>query len=350
MNKVYVLGGAGFIGRRLAVHHRSLGDEVVVVDIFDKLIHNEKNLADYDELSGINVIVDDFVSQNVLNLISKNKPDIIYNLVSQTGTADSNERLDYYLNENVSKHTRLANFLNEINFPLQFILTSSRAVYGNGCFRDKSGQVTLSENRTLDNLQKGVFEYNWEGDPNNVFVPHSYSMPTLPISFYGTSKLYQENVFQSVVRNKFVNCIIVRLQNVIGVGQSMFNPYTGLLCWFHKTLSSGGNVSVFEDGKITRDFIDVDDVAFILERLSRNKNSLPILDIGVGKETQLLEIANLLKKEVGKGDVKTTKQFREGDCRRGVASILELNLLVPEYKPTPLAHTLSKFCEYVQSH
>ena len=54
---------------------------------------------------------------------------------------------------------------------------------------------------------------------------------------------------------------IFRFQNVYGVGQSLKNPYTGILSIFSTLLLENKSVNIFEDGLESRDFINVVDIA-----------------------------------------------------------------------------------------
>ena len=54
---------------------------------------------------------------------------------------------------------------------------------------------------------------------------------------------------------------ILRLQNVYGEGQSLKNPYTGILSIFSTRIRRGLDLPIFEDGLESRDFVHVDDVS-----------------------------------------------------------------------------------------
>ena len=54
---------------------------------------------------------------------------------------------------------------------------------------------------------------------------------------------------------------VLRLQNVYGPGQSLTNSYTGIVTLFARVASQQGRIEIYEDGRIVRDFVYIDDVA-----------------------------------------------------------------------------------------
>lgn len=45
-----------------------------------------------------------------------------------------------------------------------------------------------------------------------------------------------------------------------GPGQSLSNPYTGILSIFSTRIKNGHEINIFEDGKESRDFVYIEDV------------------------------------------------------------------------------------------
>ncbi|MDN5882033.1 MAG: GDP-mannose 4,6-dehydratase, partial [Nitrosospira sp.] len=111
-------------------------------------------------------------------------------------------------------------------------------------------------------------------------------------------------------------------QNVYGPGQSMGNPYTGVLSIFLSQILSGQRLNIYEDGEITRDFVFVKDVVRSLELTGRI--GLPrgsIINIGTGQGTTILNVARKLLNILGRreDDLDITGDFRPGDVRHAVA-------------------------------
>jgi dTDP-L-rhamnose 4-epimerase len=124
---------------------------------------------------------------------------------------------------------------------------------------------------------------------------------------------------------------VLRFQNVYGPGQSLRNPYTGVLSLFTRRLLANATVDVFEDGEITRDFVFQPDVveALLLAGWAEGIGDQPI-NIGSGVGTTILEAAHRLAEAAGRpaGLVRITGDFRVGDIRHAVADIRRAEALL----------------------
>ena len=115
---------------------------------------------------------------------------------------------------------------------------------------------------------------------------------------------------------------VLRLQNVYGVGQSLDNPYTGVLSIFAKQALSGSPINVYEDGNIVRDFVYVDDAAeAICSAIDRPPTTARTLDIGSGSSTTILDAATLVASLSDAPDPVVTGDFRDGDVRAASTTI-----------------------------
>lgn len=68
-------------------------------------------------------------------------------------------------------------------------------------------------------------------------------------------------MIQTMCHAMDIDYTIFRFQNVYGAGQSLKNPYTGILSIFSTLLLDNKDINIFEDGKESRDFVHVTDVA-----------------------------------------------------------------------------------------
>ncbi len=120
-----------------------------------------------------------------------------------------------------------------------------------------------------------------------------------------------------------LSATVLRLQNVYGPGQSLSNPYTGIISNFIETAKQGKKLNIYEDGNIFRDFIHVEDVVSALLAASVVTNYPAPINIGSGQATSIMELARLLLKIIGasQNNFFISGHFRAGDIRHAVADI-----------------------------
>ena len=120
--------------------------------------------------------------------------------------------------------------------------------------------------------------------------------------------------------------VALRYQNVYGPGQSLSNPYTGILSIFSNLILSGKKINIFEDGKESRDFVYIDDVvdATILAIMKDSAN-YNVFNVGSNERLTVLEVANtLIKFYNGKNKLNISGNFRLGDIRHNIADIKKI--------------------------
>lgn len=139
------------------------------------------------------------------------------------------------------------------------------------------------------------------------------------------------------------------LQNVFGPGQSLNNPYTGVLSIFSRQIQEGATLNIYEDGTITRDFVHVDDVASAFA-LMGTVEAMPrdILDIGSGEPTTIVDIAQHLLElfDQPKDKFTITGKFRPGDIRYAVADITRAKAQLGWEPKIPLAESLRQLADW----
>src|SRR5438876_6574869 len=91
-------------------------------------------------------------------------------------------------------------------------------------------------------------------------MPTPEAAPLQPTSFYGLTKQVQEQTVLMFGKVLGIPSFALRYQNVYGPGQSLHNPYTGILAIFSNLARSGELIRIFEDGQESRDFVYVEDV------------------------------------------------------------------------------------------
>jgi dTDP-L-rhamnose 4-epimerase len=117
--------------------------------------------------------------------------------------------------------------------------------------------------------------------------------------------------------------VILRYQNVYGPGQSLTNPYTGILSIFSNLLRDNAPIDIFEDGSESRDFVYIDDVVeATMLALESKTEACEIFNVGSGEGKTVKEVAELLKRLFeSNSTLQISGRFRLGDIRHNYADI-----------------------------
>ena len=150
------------------------------------------------------------------------------------------------------------------------------------------------------------------------FLPISESHPIAPIGVYGRDKQAAET---AILGRNDVGVCALRLFNVYGVGQPSDSPYSGVLTIFSERLRNRQSLTIFGDGKQTRDFVHVSDVvqafAMVLESLEQEGTESPVhaqaLNVCSGQTRNLLETIEAFGDAMGIVPVVSFDPPREGD-------------------------------------
>ena len=322
--RIFITGGAGFIGSRLAealVH----GDDVTVYDNFHPQAHvgNEGNHA---RLGGVTVVRGDIRNAGDLSAAIKAcDPHVIYHFAAETGTGQSFDMPARYVDVNVMGTAHLIEAArSDAPHLRRIILAGSRAVYGEGACVDAAKRLTPAAPRLAADMAAGDFAPKTaEGAPLTP-VKTNAGCAVAPASVYASTKLMQEYLLQQAFWGTDVEVGILRLQNVYGPGQSLNNPYTGVISIFARQIAEGKTLNIFEDGAITRDFVLVDDVIDAFIRIGAVAACpTDVIDIGFGEGVTIMDMARHLAALLGKDpdDMRVTGDFRPGDIRHAVADV-----------------------------
>lgn len=316
MNKILIIGGAGFIGQKLI----SILDkkDVTIFDNLSPIVHNKESISRFIDM-GVDYIVGDITNDyDVDMLFSGNMPEVVINLAAETGTGRS--LYNCKLNVSVNDYG-WAGILDKIarkkEKPKKLIITSSRAVYGEGPYTNNLGDLIYPKQRLYSDLLNHKFEYK-DLSPVPMCAEEHMSNPS---NVYGITKYCQESLAENWAKSFNIKYVILRLQNVYGGGQSISNPYTGVLVHFINALKKGERIQIYENGGITRDFIHVIDVANVIEKSINEDVESGVYDIGYGDRIKLDAIAKKLSKIIGGKDPVICDLFRLGDVRHACANI-----------------------------
>ena len=353
IKNILITGGAGFIGSKLALSLINKGYSVTVLDCLSEQIHGKNPEANSSLLKSISGKVN-FIKGNICNRKEIQKAvegqDAIVHLAAETGTGQSMYEIEKYANVNISGTALLLDVLvNQKNSVKKFILASSRAVYGEGKYINSKSEIVYPEHRNWDEMRQKNFQMTDQNDEILEAVATDEESKLHPTSFYGITKLQQEQMVKLVCSSIGIDFVILRYQNVFGVGQSLLNPYTGILSVFSTQILNGKNINVFEDGLPTRDFINVDDTVEAtvrsLEMASANNETI---NIGTGIATTILTVAGLLSQNYQKNtEINISGDFRIGDIRHNFADLSKMKKLLGFEPRKTFAQGIAEFTEWV---
>ena len=326
--RVLVTGGAGFIGSRLAKYFTSLGASVHCYDNLLPQVHGPDTVATIAafEPTGAELTIGAIENASKLRAcIEKFNPELIFHLASDTGTGQSYDEPARYSLVNTVGTSNLIEAVRACNPALRrVVLASSRSIYGEGAGKRSDGVIVNAEPRTPVDLRNGIFGIK-DRDGNTLEpVPTPECLPPMPASIYASTKLMQEYLLCQGLAGTQATVAVLRLQNVYGPGQSLKNPYTGVISIFSQLIMKGNKLNIFEDGDIVRDFVYVDDVvrALALAGTAAKPPSGPI-NVGSGEKTSILAMAKALLKLLNRDPENhfISGDYRIGDVRYAVGDI-----------------------------
>ena len=349
--KIVITGGLGFIGQHLCFKLLAEGHDVLLIDSLAPQIHGE--LPVLFPPPGASIVRMDLCHiADRYDLIEG--VDVIFHLAAETGTAQSMYLMSRYARVNCEGTTSLLEAIAKCTKrPRKIVLASSRSVYGEGAYTlsDNPGLIVTAVMRTRDDLEN----CRWEPlDVNGralTSVGTSEDFPFAPGSVYAATKASQELILVSASQALGIETIIFRFQNVYGEGQSLRNPYTGIISIFYNRARQAMDIPVYEDGQESRDFVHISDVVNALSTSLRC--ALPngiILNVGSGKPTSVAKLAGLLLKASGFNvPIKVTGQYRIGDIRHCFADLAKITRYLGFTSKMSLEDGLKGFCSWAST-
>jgi len=330
MKNILVTGGAGFIGSNLALKLISKGYNITVLDNLSEQIHGlipENHSPLYRSIMGkVNFIKGNVTSKDDWRKAITNQ-DVIVHYAAETGTGQSMYEIEKYVNVNINGTAIGLDILaNEQHHIKKFVIASSRSIYGEGKYFSKELGLVYPKHRTSANMDKGNFEVNVIGSSKLDLMATDEESKIHPSSVYGITKYNQEQMIMTVCPTIGIEPVAFRYQNVYGPGQSLKNPYTGILSIFSTQIKNKNHINIFEDGRESRDFVFVDDVvdATILGIEKKEANN-DIFNVGTGIPIDVITVAKSLIKNYGI-DVPITisGNYRLGDIRHNYADLTKI--------------------------
>lgn len=352
--KVLITGGLGFIGLQLGRELISRGYEIVLLDNLSPQIHGVIPQVDLTLLnfSKIQLIRGDISDAVLLESLFAQISAIVH-LAAETGTGQSMYQIAHYNKVNTQGTAVLLDVLaNKKHTVKKVILASSRAIYGEGPYlNEQTGQLEYPGARSAEALSRQQWEpLSKSGQPLSV-IATSENTPPRPASIYAATKYAQEDLVRIACTSLGISYTILRFQNVYGNGQSLNNPYTGILSVFSTRIRKGLPLPIFEDGKESRDFVHVRDVTKAIRlSLESPRADNQIFNVGSGVPTSILEIAQKLVAAFnGSSNIQVTGQYRLGDIRHCYADLTRIREQLNYEPEVSLEQGIAEFAAWVLS-
>lgn len=338
MKNILITGGAGFIGSNLTLTLVSKGYNVTVLDNLSKQIHGENP----DFTSPLYQQIKDkvrFVLGSVENKTDWEKviynQDAIVHLAAETGTGQSMYQIKRYTDVNIGGTSLMLDMLaNNNNIVKKVVVASSRSIYGEGKYKSEKYGIVYPIARKDEDMKAKLFETTYRDDKELTLLATDEDSKIHPSSVYGITKQNQEQMVMTVCPTIGIAPVAFRFQNVYGPGQSLSNPYTGILSIFSSLILNNGRINVFEDGLESRDFVFIDDVIeSIILGLENVEADAQVFNVGTGVRTNVLEVVEQLAVNYEK-DVEyfVSGNYRLGDIRHNYADLSKINKLL-NFKP-----------------
>jgi UDP-glucose 4-epimerase len=199
-------------------------------------------------------------------------------------------------------------------------VTSSFEHPGENAMINYLGTFNVLDYALKHDIRKVVFASSAAvyGDTTDLPVREEY--PKRPLSPYGLNKLSSEMLLDVYNHQWDLECASLRFFNVYGPRQDPSNPYSGVISKFMEKARSREPLLVYGDGKQTRDFIYVEDVARALLMTARS-DATGQMNLGTGRETSILDLCETIDELSGTELGRVLLPPRKGEIVRSCADI-----------------------------
>jgi dTDP-L-rhamnose 4-epimerase len=354
MKNILISGGAGFIGSNLTKRLVSKGYNITILDNLSKQIHGKDQISElYNSVKEIST----FILGNVCNQEDWKKSlkgqDAVIHLAAETGTGQSMYEVSRYNDVNILGTSHLLDFLaNNKNSVKKMIIASSRSIYGEGKYKCENHGVVYPNDRIASNMLKGKFDLFCDVCGGELdLMPTDENSKIHPSSIYGITKQHQEQMILLMGKSLGIPAVALRYQNVYGPGQSLSNPYTGILSIFSTRMLNGNDIDIYEDGEESRDFVYIDDVveATILT-LEKEEANHQVFNVGSGVATTVSQVANSLKSLYNSNaNISIGGSFRLGDVRHNYADLNKIKDILGFKAKFDFQTGISRFADWVKN-
>jgi dTDP-L-rhamnose 4-epimerase len=352
MKKVLITGGAGFIGSRLALKLKARGYEVTVLDTLAEQVHGAE--PESSELyrsirDEVHFIRGDVTSRPAMTAALVGQ-DVVVHFAAETGTGQSMYKIEHYTAVNIGGTALMFDILaNAPHSVKRVVVASSRSVYGEGRYSSAELGDVYPEHRDEAAMKAGDFEVKYPGSSPLTLKATDEASRLHPSSLYGITKQVQEQMVMTLAPTLGIEPVALRYQNVFGPGQSLSNPYTGILSIFSNLIMQGKPLNIFEDGLESRDFVFVDDVvdATVLG-IETAEAAGRVFNVGTGVPISVNQVVDALARHLNLPvESAVSGNFRLGDIRHNYADMTLAQTVLGFAPAYDFERGIAEFCNWV---
>ena len=298
---VLITGGLGFLGSNLAHKLISDGANIILLDNMDS-----RYGGNYFNLFGIEkkvkIIIGDVTDKKLIQSIINNI-DIIFHFAAQVSYIDSmKDPFEDVQNTSISTLIILE-ICKELKLKPLIIFSSSRMVVG-----------SVQNGKLLEN-----------------------SIPN-PTNLYGLHKFLSEKYLDLYYKEFKIPYIILRIANPYGIRQQIKHSKYSLVGYFIKLAILDSTITIFGNGKQTRDYVFSEDIIISIYKLAQNSQAIGnTVNIGSGTTTEFQEMVNTVVETVGSGKIiykpfpDNYNNMETGDATMDITKLKELTNFIPKF-------------------
>lgn len=211
------------------------------------------------------------------------------------------------------------------------------------------GTLNLLEAARQSGVRRFLYASSAAVYGDNEKLPIDESEAPRPLTPYAADKLAGEHYLRFYASQHGLDTTAFRFFNIFGPRQDPSSPYSGVISIFTDRLAQNLPVTVFGDGRQTRDFVYVADLAELLTRaLTLTTLSGQVVNVGRGRQSSLLDLIAALERISGRTLSCRHAEARLGDIRHSCADTSRLQALLGEVPGTDLEIGLTALMQYGQ--
>ena len=277
------------------------------------------------------------------------KIDIVFHQAAYGGYMPE---ISKYVHVNSLGTAQMLEVIREKSLPIQkIIVASSQAVYSEGVGICPRHGLVFPTVRPVEQLRKGDWEVHCPiCGAITKSAPTPENAPVGGETVYGLTKVDQEKLVLLWGKQVGVPAVALRYSCTYGPRQSIFNPYTGVIAIFCTRLLNNLSPVLYEDGRQTRDFSFVEDIARAnLLAAETDKLDGLAVNVGGGKGVPIRQVAQILSKAL-KIDIEPEArgEFRPGEMRHLTSDTTKIRSA--GYKPQiELEEGIQRYIDWIRS-